>query len=100
MIINKGKGQVVRAPRMATVPRGERPANRTSAGLRNALFDEIDALRRGDGDPQRANAVAQLAKAVLMTEKLEYQFKQSEGGNASGEGRTRLLAAAVGPKAA
>lgn len=82
MIINKGDRQVVTS-RKPLVPRGEQPANRTSAGLRNVLFDEIDALRRGDGDPQRANAVAQLAKAILVTAKMEYQFKQA--GIGSGE---------------
>lgn len=68
------------APLREQTPRGERPVNRTSAGLRNALFDEIDALRRGEGDATRAIAVAQLAKGILSTAKLEYQFKQSGAG--------------------
>src|SRR5260221_12586657 len=76
MISNKGNGQVVPARKIG-VPRNEQPANRTSAGLRNALFDEIDALRKGDGDAQRANAVVQLAKAIVLTAKMEYQFKQA-----------------------
>lgn len=70
------------APLREQPPRDERPVNRTSAGLRNALFDEIDALRRGEGDPQRALAVAQLAKGILQTAKLEYQFKQAGAGMA------------------
>jgi hypothetical protein len=76
VIVNKGNGQVIPARKLG-VPRGEQPTNRTSAGLRNALFDEIDALRRGDGDPQRATAVAQLAKTILLTAKLEFQFKKA-----------------------
>lgn len=57
-------------------PRAERPVARTSAGLRNALFDEIDALRRGEGDPQRATAVAKLAQNILAAAKMEYQLQQ------------------------
>lgn len=34
---------------------------RTSTGLRNALFDELDALRSGESNPTKANAVARLA---------------------------------------
>lgn len=51
---------------------------RTSGGLRDALFDEIDALRRGDGDPQRAKAVAKLAQNILSTAKMEYDVHQKE----------------------
>lgn len=77
MIANKGQAQIIPAPRKIGAPRDEQPASRTSAGLRNALFDEIDALRRGDGDPQKANAVAQLAKAILMTAQLEYKYDRA-----------------------
>lgn len=63
--------------RVPQVPRGERSVVRNSAGLRNALFDEIDSLRRGDGDPQRAMAVAKLAQNILMTAKMEYQIGKS-----------------------
>ena len=60
--------------RLPSITRGEMPVRRDSAGLRNALFDEIDALRRGDGDPQRAMAVAKLAQNILMTAKMEYKI--------------------------
>ena len=46
---------------------------RTSAGLRNALFDELDALRNGSGNPNRANAVAKLADQVIGTVKMELE---------------------------
>lgn len=35
---------------------------RTARALRDVLFDEIDQLRDGDGDPQRAMAVANNAQ--------------------------------------
>ena len=53
--------------------REQRPTERTSAGLRNALFDEIDALRRGTGDPKRALAIAKLAQNILDTARMEYK---------------------------
>lgn len=37
------------------------PTIRTSAGLRDALFDELDSLRNGTTNPAKANAVAKLA---------------------------------------
>lgn len=39
----------------------EKPVSRTSAGLRDAIFDEIDAVRNGTSNPTRANAIAKLA---------------------------------------
>jgi hypothetical protein len=53
------------------------PARRTSIGLRNALFDEIDALRRGDGNPERAIAVSKLASTIIDTVRVEIQYRKS-----------------------
>jgi hypothetical protein len=63
--------------RIPPEPRDQKAVERNSAGLRNALFDEIDALRRGDGDPQRAMAVAKLAQNILATAKMEYDIAKS-----------------------
>ena len=43
------------------------PVKRTRAGLRDALFDEIDALRDGSSNAARARAVAMLANSVLQS---------------------------------
>lgn len=48
---------------------------RTSAGLRDILFDEIDALRKPKGNPQRALAVASLAKQIIKTVEAEIAFR-------------------------
>lgn len=48
--------------------------NRTSAGLRDVLFDEIDALRKPKGNPRRALAVASLAKQIISTVEAELRF--------------------------
>jgi hypothetical protein len=58
-----------------------KPANgktsRTSQGLRDILFDEIDQLRDGDGDPSRALAIANIAKQILNTARVELDFHRA-----------------------
>lgn len=59
---------------------------RNSKGLRDVLFDEIESLRSGDGDPSRALAVANLAKQIINTVKIELDYhresmKLAESGN-------------------
>jgi hypothetical protein len=65
------------AEREREVSKGMTPARRTSIGLRNALFDEIDALRRGDGNPERAVAVSKLAATIIDTVRVEIQYRKS-----------------------
>lgn len=50
--------------------------NRTSAGLRDALFDEMDALRNGSSNPTRANAVSKLASGVIETVRMEMEVQK------------------------
>lgn len=47
---------------------------RTSQGLRDILFEEIDQLRGENGDPQRATAVVNLAKQIMNTARVEMDF--------------------------
>ena len=49
---------------------------RTSAGLREAIFDEIDAIRSGKSNPTRANAVAKLATGVVETVRMEIEVQR------------------------
>jgi hypothetical protein len=66
----------------AIVNTGGRPVNqpkaprtsRTSQGLRDILFDEIDEMRSGEGDPTRALAIANIAKQILNTARVELDF--------------------------
>ena len=44
---------------------------RTSQGLCDSLFDEIDALRSGDSTPARARAHAALTHQILQSVRLE-----------------------------
>ena len=47
------------------------PVVRTSAGLRDALFDALDGLRNGSTNAATANAVAKLADQVVQTVHME-----------------------------
>src|SRR5258706_786858 len=47
---------------------------RTSKGLRDALFDEIDALRDGSSNAARARSVAMLANSVLQSVVAEIEY--------------------------
>jgi len=43
------------------------PIDRSFKGLRDALFDEFDELRRGKTKPERANAAARLAGEITKS---------------------------------
>jgi len=59
------------------------PVIRDSAGLRDALFDEIDALRQGNSNPTRANAVAKLAATVVDSVRMEVEVRKAAEAMAS-----------------
>jgi hypothetical protein len=52
---------------------------RSSSGLRNALFDELDAIRSGASTPQRAKAVATLAAQIVDVVKMEMEIAKHAG---------------------
>jgi hypothetical protein len=47
---------------------------RTAAGLRDALFDEIEELRGANPDPEKSRTVAQLAGQIINATRLELEF--------------------------
>ena len=49
---------------------------RTTVGLRDTLFDELDKLRSGDSTPQRASATARIASGIIQSARLEIDFQQ------------------------
>lgn len=60
--------------------------SRSSKSLRDVLFEEIDELRSGNGDKDRAMAVAHLAKQIVNIAKVELDFhrealKHAEAGH-------------------
>jgi hypothetical protein len=62
---------IAKAPKKEIAMQELPPVARTSAGLRDALFDAIDGVRSGKLDPHRAKALAGLAREVVNTVKLE-----------------------------
>jgi hypothetical protein len=58
---------------MAGVPMKPTKIERTSAGLRDALFDAIEKLRSGDIEAQDAKALAALSHQICATVSLEIE---------------------------
>lgn len=52
------------------------PVTRTSAGLRDAIFDEMDAIRNGSSNATRANAVSKLAGSIVETVRMELEVQR------------------------
>lgn len=50
---------------------------RTSSGLRNALFDELDDLRGGKTNATKANATAKIAMAIISTVEMELEVHKT-----------------------
>lgn len=50
---------------------------RSSKGLRDAIFDEMDALRNGDTNPTTANATAKLAGTIIDTVRMEVEVRSA-----------------------
>ena len=48
--------------------------NRSSAGLRQSLFEELEAIKNGDSNPARARAVAMLANSILQSVVTEIEY--------------------------
>lgn len=57
---------------------GFKPTVRTSRGLRDTLFDELDLLRSGKSEPMRASAVAKLAVQIINTAMIEVHLRRTD----------------------
>ncbi len=53
------------------------PVIRSTQGLRDALFDELDALRNGDSNPGRASAMSKLAVQIINSAVVEIEFQRN-----------------------
>lgn len=63
--------------RFSFEPKGKpmtKKMKRNSQSLRDILFDEIEELRSGTGDPSRALAISNLAKQIINVAKVELEF--------------------------
>lgn len=57
--------------------------DRTFNGLRNALFDEIDAMREGRGNYEQARAIVQASAQINETVHAEAKVRKMIGAPAS-----------------
>ena len=48
----------------------------STVGLRETLFQELDELRAGRSNPQRASAAAKLAVQIINSAKMEIEFQR------------------------
>lgn len=77
-------------PRSREVSAPLPPVERSSAGLRNALFDALDGLRNGDMNANTANATAKIADAVIATVKMELEVQRHLQRNPPGDSTPQL----------
>lgn len=61
---------------MAKSEQKSTPIIRNSAGLRDAIFDEIDGIRAGSSNPTRANAVAKLATVIVDSVRMDVEVQR------------------------
>jgi hypothetical protein len=73
---------------------------RTSQALRDVLFDEIEELRNGAGDPSKAMAVANLAKQIINVAKVELDYHRMALQHAEAGSQLQLGAMNLGSDAA
>jgi hypothetical protein len=59
-----------------TATKSMAPISRTSAGLRDALFDELDRLRNGETNATNANATARLATGIVDIVSMEIEVQK------------------------
>lgn len=57
------------------------PVPKTTEGLRDALFDEINALRAGTTTPQRSKAIAHMAARIIDSVRIQVQFQKLVASN-------------------
>lgn len=53
---------------------------RSSQGLRDMLFDELDRLRSGEVSPQRVNVLAKASSQIISTVRLEMDLLKYASG--------------------
>lgn len=73
---------------------------RNTHALRDVLFDEIEELRNGTGDPSRAMAVANLAKQIINVAKVELDFHRMALDHAESGAQLKLGTMNLGTDAA
>lgn len=58
---------------------------RTSAGLRAALFDELDRLRKGESDAKASNALVRISDGIIRVVKMDLEVQRHLQGMPGGQ---------------
>ena len=59
--------------------------------VRQVLIEEIDLIKKGESNPSRANAVANLVGKILSSVKLDIEVQRYIGENKAAKMSTKLL---------
>ena len=60
--------------------------------VRSVLIEEIDLIKKGESNPSRANAVANLVGKILSSVKLDIEVQRYIGEGKAARMNTKLLA--------
>ena len=58
--------------------------DRTSRGLANMMFDELESLKKGESTPQQARAKASIANTIISVSRLEMDYARFVSSERSG----------------
>lgn len=70
------------------------PIARSTSGLREVIFEEMEALRNGTSNPQRARSMAAMANSILQSVQVEIEYHKyvnSGGRQVAGAQKTVAL---------
>ena len=68
------------------------PIARSTSGLRSALFDEMEALRSGSSNAQRARSIAMMANSILQSVQVEIEYHKYVSSNRPKiEGQSKIV---------
>lgn len=65
--------------------------SRSTVGLREALFDEMDALRNGTSNAQRARSMAMMANSILQSVQVEIEYHKYVNANAGRDAQKKVV---------
>ena len=84
---------VTKGIKMKTKKLPSGPINRSTSGLRTALFEEMEALRSGASNAQRARSVAMMANSILQSVQVEIEYHKYVNANKGQiEGQQKVVA--------
>jgi ribosomal protein L40E len=75
--LNVMKGMEMKTPKKLP----STPITRSTSGLRTALFEEMEALRNGTSNAQRARSVAMMANSILQSVQVEIEYHKYVNAN-------------------